>query len=186
MCDVAWNARCQHRLRASGQIPHAGLGERVGETHRVHQALVCDDAVDRAPRIVGVGRCVHRQTVGDRFGDIRHRHHASVASLQSATVATAVIDQVDPRLFRPAALGVVEGARYEAREVRLVAHVGSLVRAHVADVAVGDRVLVGMQPHLVILTLRQAQGKDEGRSKGRRVFDRELDARVAGARSQRL
>ncbi len=122
MRDVARNAGREHRLGTRGEIADAGVRERVGKAHGVHQALIGDDAVDGASGILGMGRGVERDAVGDRLGDVRHGHAAAVARLEASAVAAAVIDEVDPRLACARGLGVVERACDEAREVALVAH----------------------------------------------------------------
>ena len=144
MRDVAGNARREHRLGAGGEVLHAGVRERVGETHRVHEALVGDDAVHAASGVLRVRARVHRHSRRDRCGDIGHAHDLAVARLQPAAVAPAVIHEVYPRLFGACGLRVVEGARDERGEIPRIAHIVRGLSVGAGDVAVRDDVLLGM------------------------------------------
>ena len=148
------------------------------EAHRVHKALIRYDALDRAAGILRVRGGVQRDTVGDRLGDIRHRHALAAGRLQAAAISAAVIDEIDPGLLCSTCLRVVERARDEMREIRFVAHLVRFAHLDLRDVAAGDRVLLGV---------KRARGdRIAVGPEFCRILDGELDSRVPSACLQRL
>ena len=120
---------------------------------------------------------MHREPVGDRAGHIGRRHQRLVRiALEAAAVAAAMIDEVDPGLRCAVALGGVERAVDEVREIFARRRIVGRTDVNGAvDLAVAD--VVGLGALAAVLNCVAARGG---------VFDRKGDVRIVRADAERL